>query len=267
MATAQKRDLWGLAIGPPEVDPGDLAGAIEDQAREAPLDFRTRLLIRDSVEALRQYWGGTRAANWLARSPVRDRIESILREDLGEPGFSLLARRLVQKTDPNTVRQFLQELGATLPRTVPLYIGGSVALILPGYLSRQTEDINVVDEVPSEIRAQHAVLDDLKQRFGLLLAHFQSHYLPKGWQQRIHSLESFGSLQVYLVDVYDVFLSKLFSGRTKDRDDLRMLIPQLDKDTIVRRFRETTQDLTSAPDLREKAEKNWYILYGEPLPS
>lgn len=70
-----------------------------------------------------------------------------------------------------------------------------------------------------------------------------------------------------LVDPYDIFLSKLFSARTKDRDDLRMLAPQLDKETIVRRLRDTTQDLRTAPSLCEKAEQNWYIIYGEPLPA
>ena len=103
-------------------------------------------------------------------------------------------------------------------------------------------------------------------RYGLKLTHFQSHYLPQGWQQRLHSQEPFGQPQVSLVDAYDVFLSKLFSARIKDRDDLRMLAPQLDKATIMCRLRDTTHDLLVAPGLHEKAEQNWYILYGESLP-
>jgi hypothetical protein len=106
----------------------------------------------------------------------------------------------------------------------------------------------------------------LSSRYALQLTHFQSHYLPTSWQQRLHAQEAFGQLQVYLVDVYDVFLSKLFSARLKDRDDLRMLAPQLDRGTIVRRFRDTTQELLATPGLRQKAEENWYIIYGEPLP-
>jgi len=81
------------------------------------------------------------------------------------------------------------------------------------------------------------------------------------------SQEPFGQLHVSLVDACDVFLSKLFSARIKDRDDLRMLAPQLDKGTIMRRLRDTTQDLLAAPNLREKAEQNWYIIYGESLPN
>ena len=173
----------------------------------------------------------------------------------------------METTRPEQVREFFRELGMHLHRPVRLYIGGSIALILPGYLSRPTEDVDVVDEVPAELRSQRELLNDLEKRFALQLAHFQSHYLPMGWQQRVHSLESFGSLQVYLVDVYDVFLSKLFSIRTKDRDDLRMLKPQLDKETLARRLKETTGSMLAAPPLRQRAADNWYILYGEPLPT
>ena len=159
------------------------------------------------------------------------------------------------------------ELGSLLTRSVRLNVGGSVALILPGLISRKTEDIDVVDEVPAEVRTLHGQLAGLRNRYGLALAHFQSHYLPAGWEQRVHSIAPFGHLQVSLVDVYDVFLSKLFSQREKDRDDLRMLAPQLDKEILVRRLRDTTAALRAEDRLREGAEKNWFILYGEELPS
>ena len=71
---------------------------------------------------------------------------------------------------------------------------------------------------------------------------------------------------MYLVNAYNVFLRKLVSARTKDRDDLRLLAPQLDKETIGRRFRGTTQNLLAVPGLREKAAANWYIIYDESLP-
>ena len=125
----------------------------------------------------------------------------------------------------------------------------------------------MVDEVPVEIRALHSLLDRLKQRFGLRLAHFQSRYLPAGWGQRLHSAGAFGQLQVFLVDVYDVFLSKLFSAREKDRDDLRVLLPQLDKESITQRLQESAAALMGDAAVRQRGEKNWYILFGEPLPT
>ena len=173
----------------------------------------------------------------------------------------------MDKTDPEVVRQLFREVGSHLHQATRLSVGGSIAIILPGLLTRATEDIDVVNEVPGEIRSQHKLLDDLRKRFGLQLTHFQSHYLPSGWEKRVHGMEPFGRLQVYLVDPIDVFLSKLFSERTKDLDDLRALAPQLNKDTIIQRFRETTAALVADESLRQCGEKNWYIVYGEPLPS
>ena len=107
---------------------------------------------------------------------------------------------------------------------------------------------------------------DLAARYGLNLTHFQRHYLPSGWEHRLHYHDTYGELQVYLVDVYDVFLSKLFSQRDKDRADLRLLLPSLERETIVRRLREHCAGLLAEERLRQAAEHNWYILTGETLP-
>src|SRR5262249_15836921 len=100
----------------------------------------------------------------------------------------------------------------------------------------------------------------------LLLAHFQSHYLPSGWDKRLHYQGTYGDLRVDLVDVYDVFLSKLFSIRPKDLDDMRMLLPHIDKNTLSQRLKETTASMLAAEEGRKGAEQNWKILYGEVLP-
>jgi len=266
MAVATK-DLWSLVKYRPQVDPDDLADAVRNQASEESLDYRTRLLIRDSVEALRSYWGEGRVQEWLRGCPTRDRIESICGEQFERPGFPSLGDRLVEKTDPEDIRNYLRELGSKVARPLVLYVGGSVALIMPGHLSRATDDIDVVDEVPAELRSQHSLLRDLESRYGLKLAHFQRHYLPMGWEHRVHFLDTFGSMRVYLLDRYDIFLSKLFSIRTKDLDDLRALVKDLDKEMLVHKLKDTTGSMLAAPDLRKRAEQNWYILFGEPLPS
>ena len=56
-----------------EIDPVDLASAIEFEAAQDPLDFRTRLLVRDSLVRSPTYWGEERVADWLAGSPQRPR--------------------------------------------------------------------------------------------------------------------------------------------------------------------------------------------------
>jgi len=259
-------DLWTLVRKRPQIDPGDLAEAVRAESHQPDLDYRTRLLIRDSIEALRSYWGEENLQSWLSGCPEADRLKGICGEAFDEVGFPSIRRRLMEKTDPDEIREFFEDLGRRLPRPVRIYVGGSVALILPGYLVRYTDDIDVVGEVPKEIRDDHALVRSLQDSYGLHLGHVQPHYFPKGWQDRAHSQAAFGRLQVFLLDPYDVFLSKLFSARTKDRDDLRAVKPQLDKETLTRRLRETAGALRADESLRPKAERNWYILYGEPLP-
>ena len=264
--TQTLRDLWSLIPGGGVVDPDELAGAIERQVDSGDLDFRTRLLIRDGLDALAAHWGGERTAAWLARADRATELHRIWQEALGEPGFPSLAWRVMTPTKPETILQFLRDLGTRVHRPARLSVGGSAALILPRLLTRVTDDIDVVDEVPAAVRSEHALLTDLLQRYGLRLTHFQSHYLPTGWEARVSSLGRFGEIDVHLLDPHDVFLSKLFSRRTKDLDDLRLLAPNLDRSRLLRQCRDTTQGLRAEPQLRAAAERNWYVLFGEPLP-
>lgn len=268
MIARESNDLWSLYLQRQHLDPNDLARAIEVQVAGGDLDYRTRLLIHDSMDALQEQWGVQRVASWLAACPAGREIEAIWRQQYdGDVGFSSLPGRVRDVTRSEAIHRYFRDLSRQVLLPVRLYVGGSTALILLGLLSRSTEDIDVVDEVPTEIRTRHELLRELKEVHGLELTHFQRHYLPMGWEQRLHSLPPFGALQVLVLDAYDVFLSKLFSARIKDRQDLLALEPQLDKDTLIRRFKETTRSLQAAPDLRERAEHNWYTLYGEPLPS
>jgi len=258
--------LWELVWGRSQVDPVALATAIETELNDSEPDFRTRVLIRDGTEALARHWGSERLGQWLRLSPARLKIEAIRQEDLGKTGFPLLKEQLMDKTDPETVRQFLRDLGTRVEQPTRLNLGGAIALILGGFIARATSDIDIVDEVPESIRKERELLDSIQQRYGLLLTHFQSHYLPQGWEQRIHFLDSFGRLDVYTVDVYDLFIGKLFSKRAKDLDDLRMILPKLDKDQLPQRVKETAGVFLRDEALRETASRNWYVLFGSQLP-
>ncbi len=268
-AASGRNSLWSVATHQPEIDPTQLADALAVAIGAADLDFRTRLLIRDSLDALKKHWGAARVANWLDNSGSGPALKEIWKSDLGPPGFPSLKRRLMDATSAETVLRFLRELGSRLSSASPVTIevGGSIALILSGYLSRATEDIDLVDEIPPLIRAEHELLGDLAQRYGLRLAHFQSHFLPTGWRMRRHHLETLRGLDVFLLDPHDVWISKLFSGRTKDLDDLRVLASRLDKQVIVQRLKQSAGPLLAEKPLRQHAIDNWYIVFGEPLPA
>jgi hypothetical protein len=261
------QDLWGLTYGKRWIDANAMAIALETQALQPDLDFRTRLLIRDGLNALQRHWGDSRFQSWLNSSAARENLAEIWQSDLGAAGFHFLEERLMQPLEPQTILDFLRELGENLDRPTTINVGGSIALMLQNVLRRGTEDIDVVDEVPIEIRAQHELLHRLAKRFGLQVTHFQSHYLPSGWNGRLHSLGVFGRLTVHLVDVYDIFVGKLFSKREKDSDDLRILRGQLDRARIETRLRDSAGLLMAEPELAKDAARSWHILYGDALPS
>jgi len=266
-AVSPEFDLWSLVLDQPEIDPDDLALAIAREAQKPELDYRTRLLIRDSVDSLRRIWGAQRMTAWLRDAHSGATIEAITNGELGPPGFSLLGRRIMSATRSDTIIAFLRELGISLAQPEKMVVGGAASLILTTPLSRRTEYIDVVDELPAQVRGRHDLLDNLAKRYGIRLAHFQSHYLPTGWEIRIQSLGRFGQLDVWLVERHDIWLGKLFSSREKDRDDLRLIAPVLDKSILQSRLKDACAAFLAQADLRRHATDNWYIVFGEPLPA
>ena len=269
MTRAAAEELWSVVRLTPEVDPTRLARAVERTLlSDEDLDYRTRLLIRDSVAALQGHWDQARFEKWVNAIPRQDRLHDARAtgEDPDEIAFPSLPRRLMDNVTPEQLRQFLRELARHVEKPTRLVIGGSASLILAGQLLRHTDDIDVVDEVPAELRARHDVLQSFVDRYGLRIAHFQSHYLNDGWEGRLHAGGVFGNLHVQLVDPYDVFVGKLFSVRSKDLDDLRVLARGLDKETITRRLVDTAAKLRSDPRLAKAAADNWFVVYGQQLP-
>lgn len=240
--------------------------AIHQQLRSPLRDFRTRLLIHDALLALETRWG-VAALKARLDSDVADEAWRIRDEDLGRIGFPNLENRMADATDADTITQFFRELGRCAHEKVTLNVGGSSSLILRNLLLRRTDDINAVDEVPASLRRQHDLLDRLASRYRLHLAHFQSHYLPQDWHRRLASFGVFDKLTVFLVDPVDIFVGKLFSKREKDLDDLRLLKSELDRATIENRIVSSAQGFLTDPATRPLGEKNWYVLFGVPVPA
>jgi len=209
--------LWELTSAQTGVDPIRLKEIVEKLDLEGT-DARTREL----------YWASRRALSGLSTS---------------ETPFPSLSTRMKTPLKKSTIEQYLREMGVRLQESTPLIIGGSSALILQDLLSRHTEDVDVVDEVPAK-----------------------NHYLPDGWDQRLHSRGSYGRLEVFLVDPVDIFVGKLFSRREKDLDDLRVLGPILDRAAIDSRICSSTS-LLSDEARRELAGDNYYIVFGDQLPT
>jgi len=259
-------DPWKLVWGQPYIDSQTLAAAIEQDLQcNAQPDFRTRLLVRDSVVAIRSHWGHPRFTQWLAASPVGSRIRAILDEDLGKRGFPAIRRRLVDSIDSTRLGRIFEILGRGIHGPVEVHIAGSIPTLIKGLTARPTGDIDFVDEVPEEIRRQQVLLRKIETDFGLKLGHVQSHDLPAHWQNRRQWLGDFGGLRVYLVDEYDIFVSKLSSKREKHQSDLGVLALKLNKETAKHRLLADGQTFLDNPKLRPQIEENWRFIFQEPL--
>src|SRR2546430_17688156 len=109
-------ELWSVAGTLPHVDAAALASAIESAVQSPePLDYRTRLLIRDSLVALQIHWGPARFTRWLTGSSFREAMErasdpSKFDPDPDEIGFPSLTARIVDVTKPENLLEFFRTL-------------------------------------------------------------------------------------------------------------------------------------------------------------
>ena len=259
-------DPWRVIWGQPHIDSGTLAAALEDDLlHDLRPDYRTRLLVRDAAEALRSFWGAKRFTHWLSASPAAEQIRVILNEPFDETGFPHIGRRLVDSIGSTRIKQIFTLLGQNVHERIEVYVAGSIPTLIEGLTARPTEDIGIVDEVPEAIRKQRALLRKIQADYGLSIGHVQSHYLPAGWEKRRQFLGDFGGLRVYLVDPYDIFVSKLSSKQKKHQDDLRVLALKLDKATAKRRLFRDGRAFLDDPRPRLQIEANWQFIYQEPL--
>ncbi len=259
-------DPWALVWGQPYIDCATLVAAIESDLERTPNpDFRTRLLVRDCARAIKSFWGPTKYQRWLTGSRVGRQIRAILREHLGKTGFHAIRSRLVASITKDQLEQVFELLGEGIYPRVEVYVAGSIPTLVKGLTYRPTDDIDFVNEVPPEIRSQRKAVSQVRAEFGLTLGHVQSHYLPANWLNRRQFFGDFGGIRVYLVDVYDVFVSKLSSKQKKHKDDLRVMAPKLDKEKAKERLLGDGKYFLENESQRPQIEENWRFIFREPL--
>jgi len=255
--------LWSVARDNIGVDAEQLFAAIIDPAVLTTDDPRTRLLVRDSVAGLRRFWGCSIFDERIKPLPQRAEIEAYFKNQPPDIGFPSLRERIMNVTDAQTLTRFCRDLGRRLREPASITVGGSMALIIQSLIVRQTEDIDVVDELPPAVRQDPRLLEELLAIYELKLAHFQSRYLPRGWDRRTWSLGVFDLLTVLVIDPGDVLIGKLFSRRPKDFKDILSCWAKLDGASLRRRLAEDTAAFRSDAKSFEAAKHNWYVLTGE----
>lgn len=147
---------------------------------------------------------------------------------------------------PEPWHSFFQELDATVDEQVDIQcIGGFVVTTVYG-LPRPTSDIDVVSLAPRE--AGRELLEngqqgsELHRKHHVYLQYVGVAALPYNYEDRL--VEVFQgtcqNLRLFVLDAYDLALSKLDRNQPKDREDVRFLarVVPLDLDTLKRRYQE-----------------------------
>jgi len=254
-------DPWNL-LQHQTIDAMSLLRSIASSTFIATTDPRSRLLGRDGLKALERHWGSAIFNLRLRLVGVPD-LKSRFAFPDNEGKFHTISERVMEATNPDVILRMLRQLGARTRSSVTLTLGGSTPLLLSSILIRKTDDIAVVDEVPESLRNDHELMQEMMDIFGLRLAHFQSHYLPSGWETRVRLLGVFGRLTVNEVDTLDILITKLFSRRSKDLRDLNEAWNLIDVDKFRDRIASATAPLRRDERSLEAAQHNWYVLTGE----
>ena len=228
-------------------------------------DPRTELLLRDMMRALSGRWGTSVLKAKMRRLGAPDALlDRIHHAPQDTRGFPTIADRTMNTTEPEAVLALLRDLGRRVRTQETLVIGGSIVLILEGFIVHATQDIDLVDELPASIRNEHDLLRELVERHRLQLTHFQSHYLPDGWRSRLRSLGRFDRIDAFVVDPIDMLVCKLFSRRSKDYRHVKEAWDQVDRDLFQDRLARSTGTFRRDEATLEAGRHNWYVLTGEP---
>lgn len=105
-----------------------------------------------------------------------------------------------------------------------IYIIGGSACILGKYTNRATLDIDFVDlGYPAKYGKAFSLLRDYD------MLEYQSTILSPTYQQRATKLDEFNYINVYILSIEDIVVSKIIRLAEKDLEDLNQLIPKCSK--------------------------------------
>jgi Nucleotidyltransferase of unknown function (DUF6036) len=129
--------------------------------------------------------------------------------------------------ESNQIRSFLEELGRRYSEPATLFLLGGSALCLLGS-TRPTLDIDYVGDDLKQDNFQQVieqVANDLQIEVEAVpIEHFVP--IPDGSTERQIFFESFGSVDVFILDPYVIALSKIDRGFDTDIEDVVFLIQQ-----------------------------------------
>lgn len=108
-----------------------------------------------------------------------------------------------------------------------IYIIGGSACVLGKYTNRATLDVDFIDlGYPSKYGKAFSLLRDYD------MLEYESTILSPTYKQRATKLNEFKYINVYILSMEDVAVSKIIRLSEKDIEDLNQIIPKCDKEVL-----------------------------------
>jgi Nucleotidyltransferase of unknown function (DUF6036) len=166
---------------------------------------------------------------------------------------------------------FLRELDGLLDEPVEFHCIGGFALVAAYGLPRSTNDLDYSSLTPcNRIKdiEQLAGEDSALARKHRVHAHYAGvACVPESYNERLTKLYpggQFKNIRLYVLDPYDLVLSKISRNAARDREDVEYLArtQHLEPKTLRERYKtELRFALTGSPDYHDKTLEFWIEAY------
>lgn len=142
-------------------------------------------------------------------------------------------------------------VGVTFGKTdLKFYFAGGSACVMAGYIDRATRDFDFIDiGYPANLSKVFKLLEP----YDLLTNYFAA--IPKNYMDRATKLEGFGNISVYIFSKVDIIASKIDRLSEKDIEDIRILIPDINKEQLMKSINETIENIVYV-DRKERYMNN-----------
>jgi hypothetical protein len=171
---------------------------------------------------------------------------------------------------PNPWAAFLTDVDRELPQEVEVHcLGGFVAAFYYD-LPRPTNDLDYIEVIPYDamttLREIAGVESRLARKHRLYFQHVGVASLPESYDERLTEFfpGTFRRLRLFMLDPYDLALSKLCRNSPIDRADVAQLaaVVPLDADLLQARYRDELRPIiVGNPDQHDLTLKMWLEAY------
>ncbi|HKW35179.1 MAG TPA: DUF6036 family nucleotidyltransferase [Candidatus Acidoferrum sp.] len=171
-------------------------------------------------------------------------------------------------------KEFLEELDGILSEPIELHCIGGFAVVAAYGFPRSTNDLDYFSPEPCnyarELQEIAGEGSRLARRHKVHVHHAAVATVPESYEERMKELfpGRFKNLRLFVLDPYDIVLSKLSRNQERDRQDVEYLVKtnSLDSNTLRDRYeKELRTNLIGPPKRHDATLRFWLEAYfGEP---